>query len=93
MGSAKELTGPVNLGNPDEFSMRELAQLVIEATGSRSKIVFLPLPEDDPKQRQPDITLAKQQLGWSPTVLLRDGLQHTVAYFDALLSKGIRGDA
>jgi UDP-glucuronate decarboxylase len=87
MGSPTELTGPVNLGNPGEFSMRDLAQLVIEATGSRSKIAFLPLPQDDPRQRQPDITLARQQLGWSPTVQLREGLLHTVAYFDSLLGK------
>jgi UDP-glucuronate decarboxylase len=88
MESAKELTGPVNLGNPGEFSMRELADLVIETTGSRSKIAFLPLPDDDPKQRQPDISLARRELGWSPTVQLREGLERTVAYFDQLLSKG-----
>jgi len=88
MNSPAELTGPVNLGNPGEFSMRELAQLVIETTGSRSKVTFMPLPQDDPKQRQPDIALATQRLGWAPTVPLRDGLKHTVTYFDKLLSQG-----
>jgi len=82
-----DFTAPVNLGNPDEFSVRELAELVIEATGSRSKMVFLPLPQDDPRQRQPDISLAKQHRRWSPTVQLHDGLQRTVAYFDGLLSQ------
>jgi UDP-glucuronate decarboxylase len=93
MQSPADCTGPVNLGNPREFSMRELAQLIIEATGSRSKMVFLPLPQDDPRQRQPDVSLAKQHLGWSPTVQLSDGLQHTVAYFDGLLSQGARTGA
>jgi UDP-glucuronate decarboxylase len=93
MQSPTDLTGPVNLGNPGEFSMRELAQLIIEATGARSKITFLPLPEDDPKQRQPDIALAQQRLGWSPTVQLRDGLQKTIAYFDSLLGRGEPADA
>ena len=73
MESPTDLTGPVNLGNPGEFTMRELAELVIEMTGSRSKLTFMPLPQDDPKQRQPDIALAKQRLGWAPTVQLREG--------------------
>jgi UDP-glucuronate decarboxylase len=93
MQSPADFTGPVNLGNPDEFSMRELAQLIIEATGSCSKISFLPLPEDDPKQRQPDIALAQQRLDWSPTVRLRDGLKTTVAYFDDEMSRSRRVDA
>jgi len=88
MNSPAELTGPINLGNPGEFSMRELAELILETTGSRSKVMFLPLPQDDPRQRQPDIALAKQRLGWAPIVPLRDGLKRTVAYFDTLLSQG-----
>jgi UDP-glucuronate decarboxylase len=85
MNSPDEVTGPINLGNPVEFTMRELAELVIELTGSSSKIVFLPLPSDDPRQRQPNITKAREILGWEPKVALRDGLTHTIAYFDALL--------
>lgn len=78
--------GPVNIGNPDEFTMLELANLVLELTNSSSKIVHLPLPQDDPLQRQPDISLAKKELGgWHPTVDLRTGLTHTIAYFDELL--------
>lgn len=81
MGSPADLTGPVNIGNPGEFTMLELAEKVISLTGSRSKLVFKPLPSDDPKQRQPDISLAKQALGWEPTVSLEDGLKETIAYF------------
>ncbi len=77
--------GPVNIGNPGEFTIRQLADLAIEMTGSRSTIVHLPLPADDPRQRQPDITLAKEMLDWQPTVTLRQGLAKTIAYFDALL--------
>ena len=87
MGSPKALTGPVNLGNPKEFSMRELAELVIELTCAKSKLVFLPLPADDPKQRQPDISRARNELGWEPKVALRDGLKATIAYFDDLLAR------
>jgi UDP-glucuronate decarboxylase len=76
------LTGPVNLGNPGEFSMRQLADLVIEMTGSRSKLSFLPLPQDDPKQRQPDISLADAELDWRPLVPLDEGLRSTISYFD-----------
>ena len=93
MQSPADFAGPVNLGNPDEFSMRELAQLIIEATGSRSKLVFLPLPQDDPRQRQPDITLARQKLDWSPKVPLREGLRRTIAYFDNLLALGTHARA
>src|SRR5213079_1806870 len=75
MDSPADFTGPVNLGNPGEFSMQELAGLVLEMTGSRSKLTYLPLPQDDPKQRQPDITLAKERLEWHPTVPLSDGLK------------------
>jgi UDP-glucuronate decarboxylase len=86
MDSPAELTGPVNLGNPGEFTIRELAEIVIELTGSKSPIVQRPLPADDPMQRRPDITLARERLGWAPTVPLRQGLVKTIAYFDALLS-------
>ena len=86
MESPKGVTGPVNLGNPGEFSMRELAELVIEMTRSKSKLTFQALPQDDPKQRQPDISLAKKALGWEPNIPLREGLRHTIGYFDKLLS-------
>jgi UDP-glucuronate decarboxylase len=85
MATDPEITGPVNIGNPGEFSMRELADLVIELTGTKSKIVTRPLPPDDPKQRRPDISLAKHVLGWEPRIALRDGLRKTVDYFDAFL--------
>ncbi len=85
------MVGPVNVGNPNEFTIRELAEQVIELTGSKSKIVKKPLPSDDPKQRQPDISLAKEKLGWGPTVELREGLKKTIAYFDSLLSDGDGG--
>ncbi len=80
------LTGPVNVGNPNEFTIRELAEQVIAQTGSKSKIIAKPLPSDDPRQRQPDITLAKKELGWSPKVELKQGLEKTIAYFETLLS-------
>ena len=76
------LTGPVNIGNPDERSMLDLARFVLEVTGSQSEIVFLPLPTDDPTRRCPDITVARTELGWSPSVGLREGLQQTIAYFE-----------
>jgi len=78
---------PVNLGNPSEFTMLELAELVLRLTGSKSKIVYCPLPHDDPRQRQPDISLAKRQLDWSPKVALEDGLKETIAYFRARFSE------
>ena len=81
MDSSDEVTGPINLGNPGEFSMRELAELILAITGSRSPISYLPLPQDDPRQRQPDIGRAKATLDWSPTVALHEGLERTVAYF------------
>ena len=93
MGSSDGFTGPVNLGNPAEFSMKDLAELVIELTGSRSKLSYLPLPQDDPRQRQPDISLADTELDWQPTVPLREGLRHTIAYFDRLLSTRPNGKA
>jgi len=79
--------GPINLGTPREFTIRQLAEMVIELTGSRSKLVFRPLPADDPLQRKPDITVARERLGWEPTVRLEEGLQRTIAYFDGLLGK------
>jgi UDP-glucuronate decarboxylase len=81
MGTGPEVTGPINLGNPVEFTMLELAELVLKLTGSSSKLIFEPLPSDDPKQRQPDISKAKQALGWEPKVKLEDGLKETIAYF------------
>jgi UDP-glucuronate decarboxylase len=86
MDSAKSLCGPVNLGNPGEFTMLQLAELVLRLTGSKSKLVRRPLPQDDPRQRQPDIALAKAALGWQPKVTLEDGLKETIAYFRKLLA-------
>jgi UDP-glucuronate decarboxylase len=85
MNTETGFTGPVNLGNPNEFSMLELAEKVLQLTQSKSKLVFMPLPEDDPKQRQPNITLAKEKLDWQPKVMLEDGLKETIAYFQQLL--------
>lgn len=85
MLSTDDFTGPVNLGNPDELQIVELAQAIIELTGSRSKLIHKPLPSDDPMQRCPDITLARQQLGWQPTICVRDGLMKTIEYFEQLL--------
>jgi UDP-glucuronate decarboxylase len=79
-------TGPVNIGNPGEFTIRELAELVVELVGSRSRLVYLPLPQDDPKQRRPDISLAKSALNWEPQVALREGLTETIAYFRSVLT-------
>ena len=87
MEQESDLTGPINLGNPVEFRIEELAQLVLEITGSSSAIVHKPLPMDDPMQRCPDILLAQQKLGWAPDTQLADGLRKTVAYFDAVLSE------
>ena len=85
MSTPDEVTGPVNIGNPGEFTILQLAELVMEITGSKSRIVRQPLPADDPKQRRPDITLAEKLLDWHPTTPLREGLTHTIAYFDELL--------
>jgi UDP-glucuronate decarboxylase len=87
MNSPDGFTGPVNLGNPKEFTILELAEKILELTGSASELVFKPLPADDPRQRRPDITLASQKLGWKPRIELDEGLQKTIAYFDNLLSK------
>jgi UDP-glucuronate decarboxylase len=86
MNSPDDFTGPVNLGNPNEFSVLELAKKIIETTGSKSKIVFRPLPQDDPCQRQPDISLAQEKLDWQPTVNLVKGLKKTIEYFDKILA-------
>jgi UDP-glucuronate decarboxylase len=86
MNTEAGFTGPINLGNPNEFSMLELAEKVLKHVGGSSKLVFHPLPTDDPKQRQPDITLAKNKLAWEPTVQLDDGLKETISYFRKLLS-------
>jgi UDP-glucuronate decarboxylase len=89
MNSRDGFIGPVNIGNPNEFTMLQLAQEVIDLTGSKSKLTFKPLPQDDPMQRQPDISLAYKELnGWEPTVQLKEGLKHTIEYFDNLLTEG-----
>jgi UDP-glucuronate decarboxylase len=85
MDSGPEVTGPINIGNPNEFTIRDLAHLVIELTGSRSRIAHRPLPPDDPRQRRPDIGKAKALLDWEPTVQLREGLERTIAYFRTML--------
>jgi UDP-glucuronate decarboxylase len=87
MGSPADFTGPVNMGNPGEFTMLELAETILRLVGSRSTIAYRPLPEDDPRQRQPDISLAREHLGWQPKVTLEDGLRETIAYFRALLQR------
>jgi len=87
MNTDKGFTGPVNLGNPAEFSILELAEIVIDLTGSKSQLVFKPLPEDDPQQRQPDISVAKEKLNWEPKIGLKEGLQKTIQYFDRILSQ------
>jgi len=87
MESGPEITGPVNLGNPHEFTISELAGLVVEMTGSKTRVINKPLPTDDPKQRQPDITCAKEILGWTPRVELREGLARTIQYFEDLISQ------
>ena len=87
METGDGVVGPVNLGNPEEFTIRQLAEIVVDITGSASKIVHRPLPTDDPKQRQPDISEAQELLGWRPTVPLRVGLTKTAAYFEGLLAR------
>ncbi|MCF8232948.1 MAG: SDR family oxidoreductase [Bacteroidales bacterium] len=85
MGTGDEFTGPVNIGNPGEFTIKELAEKIIELTGTRSRIFYKPLPDDDPMMRKPDISLAKDKLGWEPEVYLENGLKKTIEYFDDLL--------
>jgi Nucleoside-diphosphate-sugar epimerases len=87
MGTGDDVTGPINIGNPSEFTIRELAEQVIDLTGSKSKLEFRPLPQDDPRQRRPDISKAKDALAWEPQTPLREGLLKTISYFDDLLSK------
>ena len=87
MMQTENFTGPVNIGNPDEFTILELAEQVIDLVGSSSKIIYKPLPKDDPTQRQPDISLARERLDWRPTIPLQEGLKKTIAYFDRLLSE------
>jgi UDP-glucuronate decarboxylase len=88
MNAEGPLPGPINLGNPREFTILQLAEQVINLTNSSSQLVFRPLPADDPQQRRPDISLAGAKLGWEPTVQLRDGLVRTIEYFDKLLQQG-----
>ena len=85
MNSREELTGPMNMGNPVEFTILELAETVIRLTGSKSKIIYKPLPSDDPMQRQPDITMAKSELGWEPKIALEEGLKKTIKYFENIV--------
>lgn len=86
MAADGPLPGPINLGNLGEFTIQELAEVMVELCSSRSRLVFRPLPADDPRQGQPDIAIARQKLNWEPQVRLRDGLGKTIAYFDALLA-------
>ena len=88
MRTEDHFTGPVNLGNPDEFQIKQLAERVLTLVGSRSEIIYKELPQDDPQQRRPDITLAKAQLNWQPSIALDEGLRRTVEYFRALLAQG-----
>ena len=85
MNSRDGFTGPVNIGNPGEFTILELAEIVIELTGTKSKIIYEPLPSDDPTQRKPLIDLAKKELDWEPHIQLREGLERTIAYFEKML--------
>src|SRR6476659_11102885 len=87
METGSDVVGPINLGNPAEFTMRQLADLILDLTGSRSKIVHRPLPQDDPRQRRPDISEAQRLLGWRPTITLKEGLTRTIPYFEELLSR------
>ena len=87
MNSGDDVTGPINIGNPGEFTILQLAELVIEMTGSKSEILNMPLPQDDPKQRKPDISVAQQQLQWAPKVSLREGLEKTIPYFEAIVKQ------
>jgi UDP-glucuronate decarboxylase len=86
MNTENRFTGPINLGNPNEFSMKELAELTLKLIGGKSMLSYRPLPIDDPKQRQPDIALAKSKLAWEPKVQLEDGLKETISYFRRRLS-------
>jgi UDP-glucuronate decarboxylase len=87
MNTSNEFTGPINIGNPSEFSILELAENVIALTGSKSKLIFMPLPSDDPMQRQPDISKAREMLNWEPKVMLNEGLLKTIDYFSNLIQQ------
>jgi UDP-glucuronate decarboxylase len=89
MNTPDNVTGPVNLGNPQEVSIRELAQTIIDLTGSKSSLDYKPLPNDDPRRRRPDISRAQKELGWTPKIPLQEGLSKTIAYFEQLVRKGI----
>jgi UDP-glucuronate decarboxylase len=89
MDSEDGFTGPVNLGNPGEFTIKELAEIIVDLTNSKSELVYKPLPSDDPMQRQPDISLAKEKLNWEPRVSLKEGLEKTIPYFDHVLREWI----
>jgi UDP-glucuronate decarboxylase len=89
METPSGVTGPINIGNPHEFTIREVAELIIKLTGTKSKLRFEPLPSDDPRQRQPDISQAKLTLKWEPKTQLREGLTKTVAYFENILRKDV----
>ena len=93
MNTSDEFIGPVNLGNPKELTISELAAKVISLTGSRSRTIHKPLPDDDPRQRQPDIALAREALGWQPMTSLEKGLAKTIAYFEEVLRRNLRPDA
>ena len=93
MNSPEDIAGPINIGNPNEYTIRELADKILAITGSKSEIVARPLPEDDPRQRQPDIALAEKLLGWRPAVELEEGLRYTIAYFETLLREHGKGTA
>jgi UDP-glucuronate decarboxylase len=86
METGPDFPGPINIGNPGEFTMTELAEVVVRQTGSRSPIVYLPLPADDPRQRRPDISLAREKLGWSPAIALEEGIGRTIAYFRTVVA-------
>ncbi|MEI6839069.1 MAG: SDR family NAD-dependent epimerase/dehydratase, partial [Alcaligenaceae bacterium] len=90
MATGNEITGPINLGNPNEFTIIELAKTVIEMTNSKSDLKFVALPSDDPKQRRPDISLAQAQLGWQPNISLHDGLARTIPYFEQMIAAGVQ---
>jgi len=91
MTTEKRVTGPMNLGNPIEYTILQIAEIIIDQIGSKSKIIFEPLPEDDPKQRQPDISFAKSELNWEPKTQLKEGLDKTIHYFDQILSNNVNG--
>ena len=86
VGLDNDFTGPLNLGNPDEYTIQELAEIILELTNSKSKLIYSDLPRDDPKRRRPDITLAKKKLSWEPKTSLNDGIQQTISYFSDLIA-------